>query len=175
MLQNVKDITRMLAVAVLVTSATIPVAFISDAWADDDEGRQPAVSNAKWVSECGACHVAYPARYLPAESWRAVMSGLDKHFGSNASLDAASVSEITAFLEKNADTRKKSHETPGKNETMAKPLLRITETRWFKSEHREVAEHTWKNPKVKSPANCGACHTKADNGDFSERGVKVPR
>jgi hypothetical protein len=175
MLPIVKDITRMLAVAVLVTSATIPVAFVSDAWADDDEGRQPAVSNAKWVSECGACHVAYPARYLPAESWRAVMSGLDKHFGSNASLDAASVSEITAFLEKNADTRKKSHETPGKNETMAKPLLRITETRWFKSEHQEVAEHTWKNPKVKSPANCGACHTKADSGDFSERGVKVPR
>jgi len=167
MLPNVKDITRMLAVAVLVTSVTIPVAFVSDAWADDDEGRQPAVSNAIWVSECGACHVAYPARYLPAESWRAIMSGLDKHFGSNASLDAASVNEITAFLEKNASTKK--------HEVLAKPLLRITETRWFKSEHREVAERTWKNPKVKSPANCGACHTKADSGDFSERNVKVPK
>ena len=167
MLLNVKDITRMLAVAVLVTSATIPVAFVSDAWADDNEGRQPAVSNAIWVSECGACHVAYPARYLPAESWRAIMSGLDKHFGSNASLDAASVNEITAFLERNASTKK--------HEVLAKPLLRITETRWFKSEHREVAERTWKNPKVKSPANCGACHTKADSGDFSERNVKVPK
>ena len=28
---------------------------------------------------------------------------------------------------------------------------------------------------VKTPANCGACHTTAERGDFSERGVRVPR
>jgi cytochrome c553 len=164
MLLKVKNLTRMFAVVVLIMGATMPVAHADD---DEDEGRQPAVSNAKWVSECGACHVAYPPRYLPAESWRAIMSGLDKHFGSNAGLDAASANEITAFLEKNADTRK--------HETLAKPLLRITETRWFKSEHREVAAHNWKNPKVKSRANCGACHTKAESGDFSEDNVKIPK
>ncbi len=164
MLLKVKNLTRMFAVVVLIMGATMPVAHADD---DEDEGRQPAVSNAKWVSECGACHVAYPPRYFPAESWRAIMSGLDKHFGSNAGLDAASANEITAFLEKNADTRK--------HETLAKPLLRITETRWFKSEHREVAAHNWKNPKVKSRANCGACHTKAESGDFSEDNVKIPK
>jgi Dihaem cytochrome c len=164
MLLKVKYLTRMFAVVVLIMGATMPVAHADD---DEDEGRQPAVSNAKWVSECGACHVAYPPRYLPAESWRAIMSGLDKHFGSNAGLDAASANEITAFLEKNADTRK--------HETLAKPLLRITETHWFKSEHREVAAHNWKNPKVKSRANCGACHTKAESGDFSEDNVKIPK
>lgn len=164
MLLKVKNLTRMFAVVVLIMGATMPVAHADD---DEDEGRQPAVSNAKWVSECGACHVAYPPRYLPAESWRAIMSGLDKHFGSNAGLDAASANEITAFLEKNADTRK--------HETLAKPLLRITETHWFKSEHREVAAHNWKNPKVKSRANCGACHTKAESGDFSEDNVKIPK
>jgi nitrate/TMAO reductase-like tetraheme cytochrome c subunit len=163
---KVKNITRMFVVAVLATAATMQAAQADD---DEDVVRRPAVSNAKWVSECGACHVAYPARYLPAESWRAIMAGLDKHFGSNAGLDAADVNEITAFLEKNADARKKSHEASGK------PLLRITETRWFKSEHREVAARTWKLPKVKSPANCGACHTRAESGDFSERNVKVPK
>jgi Dihaem cytochrome c len=164
MLLKVKNLTRMFAVVVLIMGATMPVAHADD---DEDEGRQPAVSNAKWVSECGACHVAYPPRYLPVESWRAIMSGLDKHFGSNAGLDAASANETTAFLEKNADTRK--------HETLAKPLLRITETHWFKSEHREVAAHNWKNPKVKSRANCGACHTKAESGDFSENNVKIPK
>ena len=39
-------------------------------------------SNPKWKSECASCHVAYPARLLPAESWRALMGGLDKHFGT---------------------------------------------------------------------------------------------
>jgi nitrate/TMAO reductase-like tetraheme cytochrome c subunit len=38
-----------------------------------------------------------------------------------------------------------------------------------------VAEHIWKNPKVKSRANCGACHTKAESGDYDEHNVKIPR
>lgn len=167
MLSNVKNLTRMFAAALLIMGATMSVAHISDARADDDEGQRQTVTNAKWVSECGACHVAYPARYLPAESWRAIMAGLDKHFGSNASLDAESAKEITVFLEKNASTKK--------HEVTSKPLLRITETRWFKSEHREVSERTWKNPKVKSRANCGACHTGAESGDFSEDNVKIPK
>jgi len=166
MLSNVKNLALMCSVLMLALATAMPVAQADD---DEHEGKAPMASNAKWVSECGACHLAYPPHMLPAESWRAIMAGLDKHFGSNASLDAADANEITAFLEKHADTRKKSHEKSGK------PLLRITETRWFKSEHREVAEHTWKNPKVKRRANCGACHTKAESGDFDEHNVKIPR
>ena len=164
MLFKVEKFTRMLAVVVLIVGATMPVAHADH---DEDKGKAPMVSNAKWVSECGACHVAYPPRFLPAESWRAIMAGLDKHFGSNASLDAADVNEITAFLEKNASTKM--------HEVSAKPTLRITETRSFKSEHREVTAYVWKLPKVKSPANCGACHTKAESGDFSEHNVRIPR
>ena len=135
---------------------------------DDHEGRhKPAVSNAKWQAECGSCHVAFPPRLLPAESWRAVMSGLDKHFGSDASLDAADAVEIGAFLEKHAGTRRR--------ESAVKPLLRITETRWFIREHDEVPQRTWKNPLVKSPANCAACHTRADSGDYRERNIRIPK
>jgi hypothetical protein len=169
MLFKDKNFTRMFAVVVWVMGATMFAASFAVARAEAHEGHNYTISDPKWKNECGACHLAYPPHMLPAESWRAIMAGLDKHFGSNASLDAADVKDITAFLEKNADTGKKSHETSGK------PLLRITETRWFKSEHREVAEHTWKNPKVKSRANCGACHTKAESGDFDEHNVKIPR
>jgi hypothetical protein len=169
MLFNIKNLTRVFVFAVLLMDATMLFAQAANARGDDDEdtGKRPAVVDAKWATECSACHVAFPARYLPAESWRAIMAGLDKHFGSDASLDDATAKEITAYLVKNASTRK--HKVSGK------PQLRITETRWFKSEHREVAARTWKNPKVKSPANCAACHTKADSGDFSERHVKIPR
>lgn len=171
MLFNYKNFSPMLAVGMLAMVAMMSVAHVSNARADDDEdedtGHRPAIVDAKWATECSACHVAYPARYLPAASWRAIMSGLDKHFGSNASLDDATAGEITAYLEKNASTR--NHEVSGK------PVLRITETRWFKSEHREVAARHWKNPKVKSRANCGACHTTADKGDFSEDNVKIPK
>lgn len=141
---------------------------ISSARAENhDEGGLSLVVNAKWKEECSGCHIAYLPRFLPPQSWRAVMSGLGKHFGSDASLDAATTQEITAFLEKNAGQRKRS--------MSGKPVLRISEMRWFKSEHDEVSARTWKNPKVKSPANCGACHTQADMGDFSERNVRIPR
>jgi hypothetical protein len=131
------------------------------------ESRFPPVTNGKWQAECGSCHMAYPPQLLPASSWRPVMSGLDRHFGSDASLDAASAAEIGAFLESNA--------ARGKRAAVDAGTLRITETPWFRREHREVAALVWKGVSVKTPANCGACHTTAERGDFGERGIRIPR
>lgn len=133
------------------------------------KGNMPLVINAKWKEECGSCHLAYPPRFLSAESWRAMMVGLDKHFGSDASLDAATATEIGNFLEQNASTKQRLSSN-GKE-----PALRISETRWFESEHREVSSRMWKDPKVKSASNCAACHTKADSGSFSERDIRMPK
>lgn len=130
-------------------------------------GENFTATHPKWKSECGSCHIPYPARLLPASSWKAMMSGLDRHFGSDASLDAASTAEILAFLEKNASRRKV--------EASARPQLRITETRWFQSEHDEVPTRLWKDPRVKNSANCAACHTGAENGDFNEHNIRMPR
>lgn len=130
-------------------------------------GESFAATNNKWRAECGACHVAYPAKMLPASSWKAVMGGLNKHFGADAGLDAATATEILAFLEKNASKRKL--------DPSGKPLLRITETRWFQSEHDEVPTRLWSDPRVKNASNCAACHTKAENGDFNEHNIRLPR
>ena len=93
---------------------------------------------ADYGSECGSCHVAYPARLLPAASWRQLMGGLDRHFGSDASLEAKANEEISRYLAANAGRRAPP---PG-----AEP--RITATRWFLKEHGVV----------KNPSNCIACH-----------------
>ena len=170
MLSKDNNLIREFVVAVLVVSVSVSIAQISDARAhgeNEHENHQLAVSDPKLKEDCGACHVVYPPNMLPAESWRAIMAGLDKHFGSNAGLDTESSNAIMAYLVKHADTRK--------HNASAKPLLRITETSRFKSQHREVAARHWKNPKVKSPSNCGACHTKAEEGDFNERYVKMPK
>ena len=95
------------------------------------------------------------------KSWRGGGSLLD------ASIDAASTAEILAYLNTNASHRK--------FETTTKPILRITETRWFQSQHDEVPNRLWKDPRVKSASNCAACHTKADSGNFKERFVHLPR
>ena len=96
-----------LLAALLVLGVAMPVAQAGDDEDDDHwtafsnaKSGKAAASNPKWVAECGACHLAYPPRFLPAESWREMMSGLDKHFGSDASLDAETAREISIFLER---------------------------------------------------------------------------
>ncbi len=123
-------------------------------------------SNAKWKAECGSCHVAYPAQLLPATSWQRLMKNLDKHFGTDASLDAATAAEIGAFLDKYAGS---------KRGIAGESTLRVSETAWFQREHRKVDAATWKNPKVKSAANCAACHSAAEAGDYRERGIRIPQ
>ena len=135
----------------------------------DKKKARRAAANPVWKQECSECHLAFPARYLPAESWREMMSSLDKHFGSNASLDPETANEITTYLEQNARTRRSYRDSSGKYP------LRITETRWFRHEHDEVASEVRNNPKVKSLANCAVCHKQAELGDYNEHNVTIPR
>jgi hypothetical protein len=122
--------------------------------------------NLTWQKECSSCHIAYAPGLLPAESWRRVMTGLDKHFGTDASLTPAESTDVTGFLVRNGTNRWSGAATP----------LRITETSGFLREHRgdEIPAGAFKRASVKSAANCQACHSGADKGDFNERGVKIP-
>ncbi len=135
----------------------------------EDRGKpaMPAQINASWKQECSACHMAFPPGLLPAASWTKLMTGLDKHFGADASLSPAQASEISAFLTKNASNRWTAKTAP----------LRITEAAWFKAKHndREVGANVWKRPAIKGPWNCSACHAGADSGDFNEHGVRIPK
>jgi len=119
-----------------------------------------------YQAECGSCHIPYPPRLLPARSWRALMKGLDQHFGSDASLDAGTATTIMRFLEQNAGRDRTGSSTP---------MLRITETRWFVHEHDEVSANTWKHPQVKHASNCAACHVNAGLGRYNEHDIRLPR
>lgn len=135
------------------------------AWADS---RLPAVTPLPlYKQECAACHMAYPPGLLPAASWQRVMNQLDRHYGADASLDKASVQQIGAWLQANAGTSRRGREEP--------PQDRITRAAWFVHEHDEVAAAVWKRPSIKSAAQCQACHTGAEQGNFSEHGVRIPK
>ena len=124
------------------------------------------IDNPSYQAECASCHIAYPAQLLSKESWHTLMDDLHNHFGTDASMDAKTAKEIQSYLEANAGRDRADG---------VRPPLRITETRWFRREHDEVAAALWKSAAVKSAANCGACHTLAERGDFSERSLRVPR
>lgn len=94
------------------------------------------------------------------------MKDLPHHFGTDASLDAAQVEQIGTWLVQNADRR---------HAGAAAPQDRITLTRWFVREHREVPRAAWKRASVGSASNCAACHAGANQGDFDEHSIRIPR
>ena len=127
--------------------------------------------NAAFEEECTSCHMAYPPQMLHADSWRAMMNGLSKHFGTDASLDEKRRAAITDFLVANSGGRK----TGDTRDARGKPLLRISETVRFEKKHREISAATWQRVSIKSPANCTACHAQAAAGDYNERSIRIPK
>lgn len=111
-----------------------------------DDVRLPP--NPAYQAECGSCHVAYPPQLLPSASWRQLMARLDRHFGSDASLDAKAHEEIGRYLAAHA----------GRRAAPAGAEPRITETRWFRKEHGAV----------KNPADCVRCHAGAEGGNYDD-------
>jgi len=143
------------------------LAGLSAAHAEGDR-RIAAVSPLpKYQQECAACHIAFPPGLLPAASWQRVMNNLPHHYGTDASVDAVTLKELSAWLTAHAGT--------GARVGVAPPDDRITRSAWFIRQHNEVAAATWKRASVQSAANCAACHAQADQGDFDEDRVRIPR
>lgn len=141
--------------------AAITLAVTSSALADSNRQPPPA----KYMEECASCHAPFPARMLPAASWQALMSSLDKHFGTDASVDPATVKALSAWLTDNASRR-----------TSTRPRDdRLTLGADFVRKHREVPAATWSRPAVRSASNCAACHGDSAQGRFSEHDVRIPK
>lgn len=122
---------------------------------------------ASFQKECASCHIAYPAGLLPAGSWQHLMANLNQHFGSDASLDAASTAAITHYLTSNAGTYRRVSEMP--------PQDRITQSYWFGRKHdKHVSAGVWSRPAIGSRSNCAACHAGAAQGNFNEHSVRIP-
>lgn len=142
--------------------------------ADSSFGLMPMPATPKYVAECGACHTAYAPGYLPARSWKKLMGELGNHFGDDASLDPASRDALSAELQALA------LDSPYANRAVAAKggvgeSQRLTTTPFFRFMHDEVPASFWRRVKVGSKANCGACHTKADQGRFFQSEIEIPK
>jgi hypothetical protein len=150
-----------------VAAGTVALALCAAAQADEHE-RTAAPLLPRYQQECSACHIAYPPGLLPAASWQRLLNDLPHHFGTDASLDPATVGELSTWLTANA--------APARRWRAAAPAPdRITTSAWFVHEHREVPAAVWKRPAVRSASNCAACHTQAEQGVFDEHDVRIPR
>lgn len=126
----------------------------------------PADTPAVYRNECGSCHLPYPPALLAAADWQRTLAGLKQHFGSDASLSAAELRQLEGFLS--------SHAGSGSRVDGAGEPPRITRTARFTRKHREVPERLWRDARVKSAANCEACHRAAGEGRYSEHDLLLP-
>jgi hypothetical protein len=158
---NARRLAALLALS-LGTGLTAGIAS-----ADSRGSLQPQQVLPPYQQECAACHLAYPPGMLPARSWNRIMTGLERHYGTDASLDAATVLQIGQWLESQAGSYKRAPTTPP-------PEDRITRSPWFERKHRELDAAVWRHASVKSAANCAACHSRAEQGRYGERELRIP-
>jgi hypothetical protein len=128
--------------------------------------RVPPVTDKATQTECGACHMVYPAALLPARSWDALTSGLANHFGEDASLEQTVVDGIKAYLMANAG------DVAGDGRGLIRGLpqdqapLRISELPMFTRIHGNFSPNTMK--KIGVAGNCSFCHQAAAKGMFDD-------
>ena len=149
----------------LLTVLCLTLGGLGGAAADEHAARVPL--SPLYQQECAACHLAYPPGMLPAASWQRLMNNLPHHFGSDASLDPASVKTLAAWLSSHAGESRRTRTPP--------PEDRITKSAWFVHEHDEIDPAVWRRASVRSASNCVACHRQADRGLFDEDNVRIPR
>ncbi|SCZ52152.1 cytochrome C [Thiohalomonas denitrificans] len=126
---------------------------------------------------CGTCHFAYPAGLLPPQSWERILTGLNDHFGEKVELSRRELSNARRYLLNNAAGRG-PHPLPyellrslGEEVTP----LRITMIPYFVEKHAGLPREAVRgNPQVRFLSHCDACHTRADEGRFSEDEVEIP-
>ena len=130
-----------------------------------------------YKEECASCHMAYPARFLPARSWQKMLTTLDQHFGDNATLEPATLQTIGQYLQDNSADAVSSHRGAKILRSIDSDSTpqRISELPYMQRKHRKIPDRLIRtNEKVKSLANCAACHQSADRGSFDDDHVRIP-
>lgn len=101
------------------------------------------------------------------------MGDLENHFGDDASLDVETNNEILAFLVKNsAETSTMEASWNFLNSINNKDIIALSDTEFWKKRHKDIPKEVFENSKIKSKANCKACHTDIEKGLVEDENIK---
>ena len=148
---------------------------------DDDDKKYEdkylsPVSNETFKQECGACHFAYQPGLLPSGSWEKILSSLPSHFGEEVSLDQEPQNIIHEYLQANAAENSSAKRARKIIRSLnGKTPLRITETPYIQEKHHELDSSIFSRQSIGSLSNCIACHPTAEQGNYDDDFVKIPR
>jgi cytochrome c553 len=162
-----KRLLLMLAGLAALTASMVPDAHAGQLRKDVGPN-----GNATYEKECGGCHMAYQAGWLPDRSWRQLMGSLDKHFGESLALPAGKQAEILKHLTDNSADRMQSLRSvlvlQSLREGEPTPLA-ITRVPLVSGIHAGRLDPAFDpKPAPKTIANCTTCHSRAAQGSFSQ-------
>jgi len=163
--------------AILATALGLAGMWIGNAPADD-EAVFPMPRDKTYLAECGGCHTAYAPGLLPARSWRRMLAELGNHFGEDASLQEpvrlALLKDLEDMAADGAFADLRMRRVAASVPAGATPQ-RITDGSSFRYIHDEVPKSFWQRKAIGGPANCIACHPRANEGRYGEREIRIPQ
>jgi hypothetical protein len=123
---------------------------------------------------CGACHLAYPPKLLPASSWKKIINRSEDHFGEPLVINTKNKEIISRYLIENSAERSSCKKAVKIVKSLqGESPVRITEIPYIRDKHRKIPLKTLERKSIGSLSNCSACHNKADQGVFSKRDIKI--
>jgi nitrate/TMAO reductase-like tetraheme cytochrome c subunit len=146
-------------VAAALLASWVPMAIA-------DKLLMPAKVLPAYKNECASCHMAYPPAMLSKPAWQRIMGSLEKHYGTDASVDAVTERQIGTWLQAEGGSYKRVE--------ASSPADRLSTTQWFEKKHRKIEKTVWTRKSINGKAQCQACHQGAEIGDFEDDRVRIP-
>ena len=135
------------------------------------------VNNQLYIKECGSCHFPYQPGLLPSNAWNKMMTNLENHFNSDASLNEADLQTLTKYLNDNSAEKNMQYKRSNKIvSSLAKNQIpdSISTTPYMIKKHEDIKKNLISQNEVKGLFNCIACHKTADKGIYGERDINIP-
>ncbi len=129
-----------------------------------------------YQSECASCHFGFHPGLLPSRSWETMMTGLENHFGEDASLDPDTTSMLFSYLRDNSAEHFHSEAAFKLLRSIpdSQTPQRITGTGYWKRKHEDISEEIFMRNTIRSFLNCGACHRYAEFGSYEDEHIRIP-
>lgn len=135
------------------------------------------VNNQLYIKECGSCHFPYQPGLLPSNAWNKMMTNLENHFNSDASLNEANLQTLTKYLNDNSAEKNMQYKRSNRIvSSLAKNQIpdSISTTPYMIKKHEDIRKNLITQNEVKGLFNCIACHKTADKGIYRERDINIP-
>lgn len=137
-------------------------------------GAPVPVAGSAYADACSDCHEAYHPSLLPAENWHRLMSGLEDHFGEDASLDPTTTARVMSWLAAHDAWATETKPARHLGRRAGPDQLRMTDTDFWKTTHAALGDEIFARPPIYTRANCSACHRDAASGWFNPSAIRIP-